>query len=63
MKGRLVGKFGAEDRVARPTATSKSWKASTMAGGASPAKVISYVLGVTSGLVQSANECVCPSQA
>ena len=26
-----------------------------MAGGASPAKVISYVLGVTSGLVQSAN--------
>ena len=45
MKSGLVRELACSVVIPGPTLTSKSSKAPTMAGTASPAKVISYVLG------------------
>ena len=55
MKGRLVGKFGAEDRVASAQCHVEVVEGLDNGRWGLPAKVISYVLGITIGLVQSAN--------
>ena len=57
MKGRLVGKFGAQDGVASAQCDVEVVEGLDNGRRASPAKVISYVLGVTSGLDQSAKYC------